>query len=238
MPPRTPHSPKEYMERDRAILLHVAEYRIGIREAINRLFGHGGDLGHVLARHVDEGLLVRRERECGGKTLFELSEKGAQRIGVPLSRAKTLKGVSLDSAISNDCSCCLSEVRKYPISASEVKELFPGISASSNHLYCVSQSADGFFVFRVFLSQGKVSDVVKAVRREIANATGTYLKAINSHEFQFLVLCDRELRKASLEAAFLREGLCDFVRVELSATSATLPEFLRSLRRKDQRDGK
>ncbi len=227
-------SPDAYRERDEAILRFVGTYGIGLIEAINRVIGQGKQLGHVVRRLADEGLLQLHARALeGGVSYCRLTEPGAARVRMPKDRASnTIGAQALDKAIAVATWCCLTDERRYKVERGEIDELFPDTQQPTNQVHCVAKIRDSSIVYRIQLVQGSHEPVIKAIQRDMDSASPSVRTAIESQCFGFALLVDFEAKKKSLESAITRSGLRDYaaVRVDQSATAKTIAAFLRRLR--------
>lgn len=227
-------SPQAYAERDIAILRMVGTYHVAVTDAVSQVIGGGSNLGHVVRRLADDGLLQLFSRKLpGGVSYVQLSERGAERIGVPKHRARPLGSSALDSPLALMTWCCLSSARRYRIAVSEAKEVIPDLSISKNQAYCVSTEAGKHVLSRVRLVQGGSREVIQSLTNEISDASGCLRDAFASRQFQHVLLVDSEAQRKSLDAGVIRSGLRDLscVRVELAATSRTVAQYIRAFKR-------
>jgi hypothetical protein len=90
-------------------------------------------------------------------------------------------------------------------------------------------------IYRVSLVQGSHEPVVKALRRDIEQATGELKNAMDAKHYGFVLLVDSPAKLQVLNAAIDRSTLRNAatIRVELSATAKTLATYLRRLKKKE-----
>jgi hypothetical protein len=234
MPKKPSHPPEAYQQRDAAILRHVAAYRLALIESVSQVIGIGANLGHIVRRLADDGLLELFSRKLpGGVSYAQLTERGAQRIGVPRHRAIPLGNAALDPALAVLTWSCLSSSRRYRIEAEEAAELLPGLEVSKNHAYCVSEEDGRATLSRVIPVHGGNREVVQTLEQNVAKVTGEVERALHAKQFQFVFLTDTEQKAKSLAAAIERSRVlaADSVRVATAATSPTIATYLREFKK-------
>jgi hypothetical protein len=232
-------SPDAYRERDTAILKHVGRYGIGLIDAISRVIGGGKQLGHVVRRLADTGLLQLQSRALeGGVSYCRLTDQGASLLQVPKDRATSALGAqALDKAIAVATWCCLSTERRHKVERREFEELFSDGRPPTNQVHCVTSESGRLVVYRVQLVQGGHEPVVKGLERELTSLAPSVYAATESRQFGFALLVDSEMKRKSIESTVNRSGLRARVpiRVDLSATAKTIAAYLRAERQRECR---
>lgn len=163
------------------------------------------------------------------------TERTCERLGFPKDRAEPLSGLALDKAIAVLVVCHLSTTRKYRLERQEAKLILPSENFQGGQVHCASDVPE-CCLYKVHLVQGKSREIIESMRRDVKNAKGDQLYAIEHRRYGFCLLVDSEAKKSSLTAAVLRSGVLDecVVRVDLSATAKSIAKYLRTLRRSER----
>lgn len=232
-------TPDAYRERDTAILRFVGTYGVGLIQAINHVIGEGKQLGHVVRRLAEDGLLQLQARALeGGVSYCRLTPIGAERAQVPKDRATKELGVqALDKLLAVMTWCCFGKCRRYRIERSEMAAILPETRFPTNQVHCVSFELGYPAVHRVQLVQGGLDLVVKSLRQELENAQPELRAAIEACQYRVVLLVDSAVKANALTATLNRGGLSESgrVSVDVSATACTVAAYLRDLRKQERR---
>lgn len=205
-------------ERDRRILAHVGRYRLTLRAALDRLFFEGAATGcaNVLRRLLRQHL---RAREGLPKRLayYQLTERAAADVGVPVSRAEPLGAQALREALAILWHCTLADLppgvsRRARLEVVELERLFEGGVGSGPQPHVLEETDEARSVYRVTVPSAatKTANILRgarhwAVRAEESPAFGPWVRA---GKYRYLVLAEparvTEIRRAAQRAELTR----------------------------------
>jgi hypothetical protein len=206
-------------QRDEQILRHLALYRISFRVVLSRRFFHGRTPGNVLTRLTREGRIQSRAGLPGRVRYYQLTTAQAERMGVPMGRARPPKPQAFLSHLAVLWHCCMDrQVRdRRRLDREEMAKLFGARPPRGVH---VMQAGDSPRVYRALVpGAGRPArSVFKALRRRVlltlkSQTLGPWVR--NRH-YAFLVLVVGESRRHRLMEFITRHGLSTRAVIELA----------------------
>ena len=207
--------------RDRQILEHVGRYRLTTRPALDKLFfPSSSGCGNVLARLLSNRMLRRRPGLPGRRSHYQLTEKSAAEVGVPVSRTVQSGPQALREALSILAYCVLevrpaSTTSRMRLEVAELAELTgarfgPG---PSPHVLEVSEEHR---IYRVSTPSPttRSGSIVRGAATWLEKATATEaLKSwVQAGKYAYLVLAEVQ-RVPDVARAVGRAGLDHCVQV-------------------------
>ena len=207
--------------RDREILEHVGRYRLTTRPALDKLFfPSSSGCGNVLARLLSSRMLRRRPGLPGRRSYYQLTEKSAAEVGVPISRTVQPGPQALREALSI-LSYCVLEVRpsattsRLRLEVGELAELTGGQfgPGPSPHVLEVS---DAHRVYRVSAPSPttRSGSIVRGAATWLQKSTAVEALTswVQAGKYAYLVLAEAQ-RVPDVARAVARAGLEHCVQV-------------------------
>lgn len=229
--------PKDYADRDRAMLGLVRRLGVGLTSSLSRVFLDGKPSGHVLRRLEAKNLIEVHQRKIpGGISYATLSSQGLKAIGLEPRKPKELGSVALNTCIAVSWYCTLDEVRRYRLLSDEIAELFEA-AAPKNVPHVVTGEFEEPVVLRVHHSLGKIATTKKHVEDffDVVRTKPGLAPWACSLDYGLVVLCPTETKKEQVKDSFEKANV--FARgrlaVSLGPTAETLAECLKRRRRGD-----
>lgn len=200
---------------NRAILRHVALYRLTLPIVVERLFcqKYGGDASTILIKLAKEGYLrdhkTLQEGAFKGKVrYFTLTREGAKVAGVSEERGEVLGPAALPKHLATLWFCCMSDQRRHRLEPNEIEALFGSHALHPNTPCCVAEEQDGLRVYRIYETSTDVARTVKQLRASIAKAwESSFLRPwLESGELGFVILAKTRSKCADLNKAMKSDG--------------------------------
>lgn len=228
-------------DRDRAILSHIARYRLTFQEIVGHLYCDGTDPQKTFNDLRERGYVVARKGYGRNRSAYQLTSQGARAANAPRRRAGALGSEARPVHLAVLTFCFLKGRRRLRLEPGELNELFARQPVPPGRCHCVEARGKAARLYHVYVP----GDTVPVV--DVAGMTRTHLEAVlaipsvapwlHARVYCHAVLVDNAHRAAALNAAYDELLLSDDrrardvadVRVELVPGLDTLEEALRAL---------
>lgn len=230
-------------QRDQQILRHLALYRISFRAILSRRFFDGRNPGNVIARLLADGRMQSRAGLPGRVRYYQLTIAEAERLGVPMGRARAPKPQALLTHLAVVWHCCMDpdvEGRRR-LDREEMAKLFGARPPRGTH---VMQSGAQPKVYRALVPGAGRSarSTFRAIRKRVraarkSQALGPWIR--NGH-YAFLVLVVGESRRQRLMEFINRHDLTTLAAIDLRHVPdhRTIADSLRNEERRPRPAGR
>lgn len=149
---------------DDTILKLVGRYRLVTRGVAAQVVGSEAKADKLLGRLVKGGLLAANKRLPGNRTVYQLSRKGAGRVGLGESRARVHGAQAMLKHLGVLLYCYGGKDQAYRLEDEELPLVAPGLPPGA---YCIAKSKDRAVVFACYVPSTTASaeSVMRRLRR-------------------------------------------------------------------------
>lgn len=247
----------ELPPRYRAVLLHVARYRLTLRETVGRLMLPDDDRpprqqmddrrtqgGNVLARLHGYGLLNHHHHKSteyppfpGNVPYYTLTPAGAKLAGVPIDRAeeagkRAMSADALEPHLAALWFCCMNRHQRYRVEPDELASLFGKHKFFENVPHCVAQDDDAHRIYRVYPPSTHIPRIIEQAKKHLADTRAKQPLGdwVGDRSYGFAILGAEPSVCSDITAALRQSGLADEAafKVALGPTPAALRDALRN----------
>lgn len=196
---------------DRAILRHIARYRLSFKEIIGHLFCAGGDPQKSLDG-LRERNLIRVEKGYGGnRSAYQLTPKGAKLANSKRRRADPLGSDSLPLSMAMLSFCFLRNRPRLKLEEKELEELLGG-NLPNSRPHCLERSTNATRIYHMYVPDDgvRINDIIATTKAHIHEAlqSPALENWLTQEVYAHAILVDSGHREAELKAA-LDEALVD-----------------------------
>lgn len=146
---------------DQAILKLVGRYRVVTRGVLAKVVGSEAKADKLLGKLVKGSLLLANRRLPGNRTLYQLSRKGAAKVGLADSRSR-VHGTQAMLKHLGVLLYCYGANDTFRLEVGELKDVLPVTLPSG--AYCITKSKERVLVLACYVPSPTAS-VESAVRR-------------------------------------------------------------------------
>lgn len=146
---------------EQAVLKLVGRYRVLTRGVLARVVGSEAKADKVLGKLVKSGLLLANRRLPGNRTLYQLSRKGAAKVGLADCRSR-VHGTQAMLKHLGVLLYCYGADETFRLESGELKDVVPGDLPTG--VYCITKSKARVLVLACYVPS-PTSSVESAVRR-------------------------------------------------------------------------
>lgn len=227
-------------ERDRAILTHLARYRLTFQEILGVLFFDGKSPQSALTRLIADGYLEAVKGYGGNRRGYKLSVAGARAAGLGRRRGDHPGSEAGPFNLAVLTFCLLNGRPRIRLENSELEELFDG-KRPPGRCHCLESSTKAKRVYHVYVP-GERTEPGEIARQTCEHAAkAVQLKWmqpwLNNDVYAFAVLADSANRLAAIKTALDEAKLASGqllpeavpIHVELVPGPAPLGEALHDL---------